>query len=201
MYSQQKFFLQYGFKSGEKVDAAIQTSAGILSIDAKFPLENFQKQIESESLKEKEAIKRTFIHDIKKHIKAIADKYIRVDEGTLDFALMYIPSETVFYEIAQNTQLLEYCRGQRVYPVSPNTLYLHLQTILLSFEGEKLEVKSKQIIKLLRTIQKDYLKVEDSLQILGKHLNNATNQYSNASQQYVSMGQKLKYQELLEDKT
>ena len=109
----------------------------------------------------------------------------------MDFALMYVPSESVFYEIVNLQDLIEYARMKRVYIVSPSTLYAHLQTILLSFEGHKIEEQSKEVLRLLKSLQIDYEKVNDSLDILGKHIGNASNQYSNVNRGFLSMGNKL----------
>lgn len=185
------FHLQYTFKSGEKVDAAIKTSAGILPIDSKFPMENFRRMATSESKAERATAKKELIRDVKRHIEDIAKKYVLPEEGTLDFAFMYLPSETVFYEVANNSQLLEFARKHRIYPVSPNTLYVHLQTVLLSFEGQKIEARSRQVFRILRAIQKDYEKTDGVLQVLGKHINNAYNQFSNVTQKFSLLGQKL----------
>lgn len=185
------FFLQYSFKSGEKVDAAIKTSAGILAIDSKFPMENFRKLTTLKSQVERKQAKKEFIRDVKKHITDIAKKYVLPEEGTLDFAFMYLPSETVFYEVANNTELLEFARKQRIYPVSPNTLYVHLQTVLLSFEGQKIEARSRQVFRLLRAIQKDWEKTDNVLQVLGRHINNSYNQFSNVVQNFSLLGQKI----------
>lgn len=185
------FYLQYSFKNGEKVDAAIKTSAGILPIDSKFPMENYRKMITAEIKAERIKAKKDFINDVKKHIKDIARKYILPEEGTLDFAFMYLPSETIFYEVVRNSSLLDYARSQRIYPVSPNTLYVHLQTVLLSFEGQKIEAQSRQIFKILRAAQKDYQKTESLLQILSRHINNAYNQFYNVLQSFSLLGQKL----------
>lgn len=195
------FHLQYSFKSGERVDVAIKTSAGILPIDSKFPMENFRKMTTADSKAERKTAKKDFNRDLKKHIKDIAKKYILSEEGTLDFAFMYLPSETVFYEVANNAQLLEYARQQRVYPVSPNTLYVHLQTVLLSFEGQKIEARSRQVFRMLRAIQKDYEKTEGVLQILGKHINNAYSQFSNVLQNFSLLGQKLSSTQTLSEAT
>jgi DNA recombination protein RmuC len=185
------FHLQYSFKSGDKVDAAIKTSAGILPIDSKFPMENFKKMTTAETKTERTAAKRQFKNDVRKHIRDIAKKYILPEEDTLDFAFMYLPSEMVFYEVANDSELLEYARKSRIYPVSPNTLYVHLQTVLLSFEGQKIEARSRQVFQMLRAIQKDYEKTEGLLSVLGRHLNNAYNQMNNVVSSFNLLGQKL----------
>lgn len=199
MFPKNSFHLQYSFKNGSKVDAVLKTDAGILPIDSKFPMENFQKMVREKKKELRKKIKKTFISDVKKHIKDISQKYILPEEGTMDFALMYIPSEPVYYEIVNVRELNNYARQKRVYPVSPTTLYAHLQMILLSFEGKKIELKSKQVFRLLRAIQKDYQKTEGVLQILGKHLNNAYNQFSKVWQNFSLLGQKLSSTQILSE--
>jgi DNA recombination protein RmuC len=191
MFPKNSFFLQHQFKSGDKVDAAIKTDAGILPIDSKFPMENFQRMVKSESEAERERAKKDFIRDIKSHIEAIAKKYILPEEGTMDFALMYVPSESVYYELLQIPEITNFARKSMVYPVSPTTLYAHLQMILLSFEGKKLESKSREVFKLLRAIQGDYEKTEGNLSVLGNHIKNAYNQMSNVFSSFSLLGQKL----------
>lgn len=191
MFPKSSFHLQYSFKTGSIVDAAIKTDAGILPIDSKFPMENFQKMVKAKTSRQRQSHKAALIRDVRKHIRDISSKYILPDEDTLDFALMYIPSESVYYEIVNQPELLDYASGQRVYPVSPTTLYAHLQTILLSFEGKKIATKSKQVFSLLRSVQRDYQKIEDNLNILNKHLSNAYTQMGNTRQNFTSLGQKL----------
>lgn len=181
----ESFNLQYTFKSGEKVDAAIMTSGGIIPIDSKFPLENFRKM-------QKDTIyKKTFESDVKKHIDDISKKYILTDEGTIDYALMYIPSEVIYYEIANNQDLFDYAQTRRVLPVSPTTFYAYLKAILMSFEGQKIEKQAKEILASLRAIKKDYGKVEENLSILQKHLVNATNMMSNVYSSFTNLGHKI----------
>ncbi|MFC1710294.1 DNA recombination protein RmuC [Patescibacteria group bacterium] len=191
MFPKHSFHLQYSFKSGDKVDAVIKTQAGILPIDSKFPMENFIKMSKAETKKEEGIYKKQFARDIKKHIETISKKYILPEEGTMDFALMYIPSEPVYYEVVNDRELLKFAQGARVYPVSPTTLYAHLQTILLSFEGQKIELKAKQVFGMLRAIQKDYEKVEDNLSKLQRHLNNAYNIMSGVLTSFNQLGQKI----------
>ncbi len=199
MFPKNSFHLQYQFNSGERVDAAIKTDAGILPIDSKFPMENYQKMVKAEDVSEKDTFQKEFTRDVKKHIDVIAKKYILPDEGTMDFALMYVPSEAVFYEICNLTEIMEYARRQRVYLVSPSTLYVHLQTILLSFEGKKIESRSREVFKLLRSIQIEYDKVNENLGVLGKHLGNATAQFANVSTGFTHIGTKLQTTKMLEE--
>lgn len=175
------FHLQYSFKSGVKVDAVLKTDAGLLCIDSKFPMNGFE------------------VADIKKHISDIARKYILPEEGTMDFALMYIPSESVYYEVVSNRELTKYSRDNRVYPVSPNTLYAHLQVLLQSLQGKELETKSKKIFALLRAVQKDYEKIGDAIGTLNRHVTNSYNQMSQVSSSYGLMGQKLDQTKQLEE--
>lgn len=198
-FPKNSFSLQYQFRSGEKVDAAIKTDGGILPIDAKFPMENFQKMVKAPTDEEKHSYKKEFLRDIKKHIDTIAKKYILPDEGTMDFALMYIPSESVYYELVGMEDILAYAREARVYLVSPTTLYAHLQTILLSFEGKKIETRSREVFQLLRALVIDYEKVNDSLDVLGKHITNASGQYHNVIKGFFTLGQKLESTKRLEE--
>ena len=184
-------YLQYQFKSGEKVDAALKTDAGILPIDSKFPMENFQKMVKGETEDERERAKREFSRDVKKHIDAISKKYILPEEGTVDFAIMYVPSESVYYEIVNLLEVMEYARNQRVYPVSPTTMYAHLRIILLSFEGKRIEQQARSVLSSIRAIQKDYDKVDGVLGILGKHIGNAYNTMASLSSTFLQLGQKI----------
>ncbi|PJC77062.1 hypothetical protein CO010_01035, partial [Candidatus Shapirobacteria bacterium CG_4_8_14_3_um_filter_39_11] len=199
MFPKNSFFLQYQFKSGDKVDAAIKTDAGILPIDSKFPSENFQKMMAAENEEEKGIARKDFVRDVKKHISDISQKYILPEEGTMDFALMYVPSEPVYYEVVNEMELTDYARKNRVYPVSPNTLYANLQVILLSFQGKDIEQKSHRLFAVLRGIQKDYGKLGENLGVLNRHLTNAYNQMANVGTDYTLMGQKLESTKSLEE--
>ncbi len=199
MFPKNSFHIQYQFKSGEKVDAAIKTDAGILPIDSKFPMENFQRLTKAESKSnEYFALQKEFARDVKKHIVSISKKYILPEEGTMDFALMYVPSESVFYELVNMLDIMEFAKQSRVYVVSPTTLYAHLQTILLSFEGRKIESKSRDLFKMLRALQVDYNKVEENMAVLGKHINNASGQFNNVSTGFMQLGNKLNSTKTLE---
>jgi len=190
-FPKNSFHLQYSFRSGAKVDAVLKTDAGLLCIDSKFPMENFTLMHRGVTEVERERAKKDFVADVKKHVSDISKKYILPEEGTMDFALMYIPSESVYYEIANMNELMNFARQVRVYPVSPNTLYAHLQVLLLSFQGKELEHKSREVFRLLRAIQKDYGKVEENLGVLNRHVTNAYNSMSSVTGIFHQLGQKL----------
>ncbi|MBL7036337.1 DNA recombination protein RmuC [Candidatus Microgenomates bacterium] len=193
----QSYKLQHTFKSGEKVDAAIITSGGIIPVDSKFPMENFRKMHEGEE-KEKKVFARQFERDVKKHIVDISKKYILTEEGTIDYALMYIPSESVYYEVVNSSDLFDFAQGKRVLPVSPTTFYAYIKAILMSFEGQKIEKQAGKILASLRAVKKDYEKVEDNLGILQKHLTNAHNMMSNVFDTFSKLGQKISNTQHLE---
>ena len=122
--------LQYGFAGGERVDAILRVDR-LVPIDAKFPLDNFERLAAAESDDERVLYEKAFARDLKGHVDAIASKYIRPDEGTYDFALMYLPAESVYYELVcgKTGALLQYAHEKRVFPVSPTTFtvsYTHL---------------------------------------------------------------------------
>lgn len=191
------FSLQYTFKTGHKVDAVIRTTQGIIPIDSKFPIDNFKKLVRATTQEEKDKVKKEFESDVKKHVTDIAKKYILVTEGTVDYALMYIPSEAVFYEIINSADIYDYAGKKRVLPVSPMSFYAYIKAILMSYEGQKIQAKAKEILEILQSIKKDYEKSEDALNILNKHITNAYNQTSMVSKNFLSLGQKLTSTNLL----
>lgn len=191
------YTLQYVFRNGEKVDAMIKTSHGFIPIDSKFPLENFRKMVNATNESEKLVARKEFIRNVKKHVQDIAKKYILTAEGTVDYALMYIPSEAIYYEIINDTELFDYVGQQRILPVSPLCFYAYLRAILMSFEGQRIQSQAKEILITLRAIKKDYEKVEYQLSVLNKHVTNAYNQTSQVSGVLSSLGQKLDNTRLL----
>ena len=193
----QHFSTQYGFRSGDKVDAVIKLGASLVPVDAKFPLENFKKTLEATGDDDKARARRLFAADVRKHIDAIAAKYILPDEGTYDFALMYIPAENVYYETIikdgapEEKTLSSYAMSKRVIPVSPNSFYAYLQAIVLGLKGLKIEDRAKEIIQYLSRLQGDFGKFRDEFTLLGKHLGHAQSGYQNADRRLEQFAQKL----------
>ncbi len=198
----QNFHLQYAFKSGEIVDAALKLEQGIIPIDAKFPMENFRKMAKAGDEKEKNVHRKTFIADVKKHIDAIATKYIRPAEGTLDFALMYIPAEPVYYEIlTNNPEIDDYAYRKRVRPVSPNTLYAYLRAIIMSLEGSKIEKQAGQILAALREIGDETEKFGSSLSVLTKHVKNAAASSDDVNSRFARLSSRISTVQSIEEKS
>ena len=192
------FTLQHRFKSGEAVDAVIRLGQNLVPVDAKFPLENFKRVIEVASEDERRAAKRKFIADVKKHVDAIAGKYILPDEGTFDFALMYIPAENVYYEliikdeaIDTDKSLLNYSFAKRVIPVSPNSFYAYLQTILLGLKGMHIEERAQEILTSLARLSGDFDRFRADFDIVGKHLTNTKSKYDEADKRLERFGDRL----------
>lgn len=198
MLPKSSFHLQYSFKSGSIVDAAIKTEAGIIPIDSKFPMESFRRLLKSGSESEKKEAEKELFSDVKKHIDSISKKYILTNEGTIDYALMYVPSESVYYEIINNPSLFDYSSSKRVLPVSPMTFYAYLKAILMGFEGQKITKKAQEILSGIRAIQKEYEKLGDGLDVLGKHVNNSYNTMSQINTSYSRLGQQIKTTSTLE---
>lgn len=187
----QSFHLQYKFRNGVTVDAAIQTANGIIPIDSKFPLENFRNMSSAETEDEKNRFSKLFVTDVRKHIKDISQKYILTQEGTIDYALMYIPSEAVYYEIVNSVPLYEYAGKSRVLPVSPTTFYAFLKAILMSYEGQKIEKQAQEILRTFRALQSDYQKLDSSLTTLARHITNAYNATASVMTHFSTLGQRL----------
>jgi DNA recombination protein RmuC len=166
--------MQYKFRNGQTVDAAIKIEAGIVPVDAKFPLENFNKILKAKTEVERTEARRKFRSDFRVHVNAISKKYIVSDEGTVDFALMYIPSETVYYEIISNeNDLHDYAVKAKVIPTSPNTFFYYLRSIMLGLQGKRISEMSKQILSTLKIIQTETDKFGDNLSVLSRHVTNA----------------------------
>lgn len=199
MLPKQSFYLQYGFKNGQVVDALVETSSGKVPIDSKFPMESFRGMMKAKDKDEKSRLDKQFVNEVRKHIRDISSKYILTDEGTIDYALMYVPSEAVYYEVVNSPELFDYAGEKRVLPVSPTTFYAYMKAILMSFEGQKIEARAKEILSALRSIQSDYGKVEESLGTLGKHVNNAYNMMNTVAMIFSQLGQKISSTQALGD--
>jgi DNA recombination protein RmuC len=183
----QFFALQYMFSNGERVDAVVRLGEKLVPIDSKFPLDNFKRIIECKSEEERKTFQKIFFRDVKKHIDDIASKYIVPQEGTYDFALLYIPAENVYYEtitkedsFGEGKGILNYALRKKVVPVSPNLFYAYLQVIVLGFKGLKIEEHAREILAMLGGLGKDLKTFQEDFQLVGKHLTNALNKFEDS---------------------
>jgi len=176
-----QYTTQYRFASGEVVDAAIfLRDKKILAIDSKFPLDAFRR-IQSEG----DEARRTFVTAVKNHADSIAKKYILPAENTLDLALMFVPSESVYYELLQcsdskGQQLDAYCRDKRIVAVSPNTLYAHLCVIAMGLRGMQIEENARRLANGLAGLQKRLGAFSELFEKIGAHLKNVQQSYQEA---------------------
>ncbi len=175
-----RYARQYRFNSGEVADTVIFLRDKLLPIDSKFPLDAYRRIAQ-----EGEEARRAFAAAVKNHADAISKKYILPDEGTLSVALMFVPSESVYYELlmtsdAKSFPLDEYCRSKNVVAVSPNTLYAHLQVILMGLQGMQIEENAKRMQKNLAGLQVQLHKFSDPFTKIGTHLRNASQTYADA---------------------
>lgn len=180
------FITQHSFRSGHKVDAVIKLGAGLVPIDAKFPLENFRRLLNAQTDDERGRMRRAFVSDVRRHIDTVATKYILPDEGTFDFALMYIPAENIYYEIvvkadgAADADVAEYALARRVILVSPGSFYAYLQAIAYGLRGLHIEERSTEILQQLTRLRGDFDRFRDDFRLVGKHLNNALSSFAGA---------------------
>ena len=188
--------LQHTFKDGKMVDALIQLADFSVPIDAKFPLPGFEKVVKAEAEEEKIKLRRQFLKDVTAHIDKIASDYIRPAEGTLDFALCYIPAENVYYETivkyaGETHDILQYCFDKKVIPVSPNLLYIYLMTVAMGLHGLQIEKQAAEIRQNLKRLNSSFADFGGTWDILGKHLRNAYGQYDEGQKKLDRFGMQL----------
>jgi DNA recombination protein RmuC len=184
--------MQFTFDSGERVDAVVRVDRDI-PIDSKFPLDNYNRLVEADSDDERSLAERQFARDVKQHIDAIASKYIRPDEGTYDFAFMYIPVEAVYYELAcgKTGALLSYAHDRRVFPVSPTTFTAYLQVIALGLRGMQIEQHAHEVMAYVADLQRDFDRFTDDFDKVGTHLGHAQSKYHEAGKRLDRLETKL----------
>lgn len=192
------FSLQHRFKSGEIVDAAVRIGPHLVPVDSKFPYENFRRYVEMEETTARRQLKRVFVRDVKKHIDAIARKYILPDEGTFDFALMYIQAENIYYEtivrdenLGEEKSIFTYSLKKRVIPVSPNSFYAYLQVILLGLKGFQVEKGAQEIVRHLSRLQGDFDRFKTDFDLVGTHLQHAASKFGEADRRLGKFSDKL----------
>lgn len=186
------FDLQYGFAGGERVDAVVRVGQ-LVPVDSKFPLDNFSRMVETEDDAERQLYEKAFARDVKCHIDAIAGKYIRPAEGTYDFAFMYVPVESVYYELAcgRTGALLQYAHEKRVFPVSPTTFVAYLQVIVLGMRGMQIEQHAHEVMAYVAELKKDFGRFKEDFELVGTHLGRAQSKFVDADKRLDKFEGKL----------
>ncbi len=179
--------MQYTFRSGERVDAVLKLGDRLVPVDAKFPLEACQRMLAASGA-EQERERRAFTRSLKDRIDEIADKYIRPDEGTYEFALMYIPAENVYYEAVMRAEdpgdgksVLGHAMRRRVIPVSPHTFYAYLLVILHGLKGMRVEQRAREIQEQLGGLRQQFAAFWSAFQTVGTHLGNAHKKFEESA--------------------
>ncbi|MCK4860039.1 MAG: DNA recombination protein RmuC [Candidatus Omnitrophica bacterium] len=185
------FTLQYSFKNSAQVDAVIRLGEKLVPVDSKFPLENFKKMLEENKEDVRKRLEKEFARDVRKHIDTIANKYILPDEGTYDFALLYIPAENVYYETIIKTDICSYAVSKKIIPVSPNSFYAYLMVIVLGLRGMEIDKNTKKIISNLGRLNQDLAKFSEDFVLVGKHLFNTKKKYEDAEKNLSRFNDKL----------
>ncbi len=186
--------MQHPLGDGVVVDAVVFVQERLVPIDSKFPLENFRRAREVEDEGERRRAKQQFGRDVRKHVDAIAEKYIRPASGTCDFAFMYVPAEAVYAEIVSDTEdgsVADYASGKRVIPVSPRLLYAYLSTVALGLRGIELQENAREVHQNLAELARLWDRAGAPLEKLGVHLGNAQKQYEEASRAFDRLATRL----------
>jgi DNA recombination protein RmuC len=184
--------MQYAFKNGEIVDAAVFVRERVIPVDSKFSLENYNRILESRDPVERERLERAFKQDLKMRIDETS-KYVRPDENTMEFAFMFIPSEGVYYDLLINQvgtvktntrDLIEYAFGKKVIIVSPTSFLAYLQTVLQGLKALQIEEQAKDIQKRVGELGKHLGSYDDYMKKLGNTLQVSVNHYSAAYKEF-----------------
>ena len=172
--------VQFRFSNGNIVDAVVRSGERVIPIDSKFPLEAYLRLVENG-----EDARKEFAQAVRKHADSIAEKYILPDDHTLDIALMFVPSEAIYYELLMTEdpkagRLDGYCRGKSVIPVSPNTLYAYLSAILMGLRGMQVEENARRLLASMTGLKKQIEGFAEVYERLGTHLRHAQQNYEDA---------------------
>jgi len=196
IFQPHQYKCQYSFKNGEIVDVALFIKDKIIPIDAKFSLINYNKILEEKDSAKRENLEKIFKQDLKLRIEETS-KYIRPNEGTMDFAFMFIPSEGIYYDLLINrvggmksstSDLIEYAfKEKHVIIVSPTSFYAYLQTVLQGLRALKIEESAQKIVIKVESLQKNLTSYEVFLKKLGDNLSTTVNSYNKSYKEFAKI--------------
>jgi len=186
--------MQYKFKNGDIVDAVVFVKDKIIPIDSKFSLENYNRLVEEKNEAERARLEKVFVNDLKNRIKETA-KYIKPGEKTMDFAFMFIPHESIYYDLLVNkvgmlhdedtNSLIQRAAGEyKVIIVSPTSFLAYLQTVMQGLRAMQIEESAKEIRANVEKLGKHISVYDDYLKKVGTSLSTTVSHYNNASHQF-----------------
>ena len=174
------FEMQCAVNGGGRVDAMISFPDRRLPIDAKFPREQVLAFFEESSKEQLELARVEFVRVMKAEAKRIKG-YIQPEHGTTEIALMYLPSETLYMEAVRNRELADWLNQLHVFPVSPNTLLMTLQTIALVHKWYEVASRFEKSRQELAKAQKSFDHFQNQFETVGKSLGKAQEAFDKAS--------------------
>ena len=189
--------LQYKFNDGTIVDAIVNIKDKIIPIDAKFSLDSFNRLIDNQDLVRKSELEKLFLNDVKKRIDETS-KYVKSEEGTIDIAFMFVPSDAIYTSIIEISNdpsvpvnLISYAYSKKVVMVSPTSFFAYLQTVLLALNTIKIEGEIEEIIKYLNESNEYLGKFEESMNKVGKNIGTLVNSFNKASVTAIQLTKRI----------
>ncbi len=189
--------MQHKFSNGNRADAVIKLGKFLVPIDSKFPLESISSIISEDSKGLTPAIKRIFL----KHCEDISSKYILPGEGTMQFALMYIPSEKIYYKvfIEDDGSFMRDLLKRGVLPVSPSNIFTYIQTVAYGLKGFSFSKKQKLIFDRIHRLREDFNQLKRQYEIGTTHLKNLQKIWDDSTVRLSSMDSAIERMERPED--
>ena len=176
------FDTQYTYRDGSRVDAIVRTGGRIVPIDAKFPNESFTQIASAQTDEERRSRRRAFLQQVKRHVDSVS-RYVSPEDGSIDYAFMYVPSEAIYYEVIvsdggpDEPDILAYCADKHVIPTSPNTLLAYLQLVALGVRGLAMQERTRDLQQGIAQVRREFERFVALHDQLGHHLDNATKKF------------------------
>lgn len=184
------YSLQHGFATGSRVDAVIRLGSSLVPIDAKFPLEAVRRAIASSRPELPSDVRSA----LRRHAHDIASRYIQPDEGTMEFALMYLPSEKVYHYLFvehEDAGLFQQVLADRVVPVSPGNLFLYLHTVAFGLKGLAVPARYREMVSLIKQLRQDFDRLDQAIGTLGTHIRNSSKALDSLRSQAARVDERL----------
>ena len=174
--------IQYTYRDGSRVDAIVRYGNRLVPIDSKFPNESYAQIAGAPNDAERRTRRRSFLQQVRRHVDAV-ERYVSPEDSTIDFALMYVPSEAIYYELTLGQEspdepdLLAYCAAHHVFPASPNTLLAYLKLIALGMRGLAMQERTRELQQGIAQVRREFETVVGLNDQLGHHLQNAVKKF------------------------